>query len=62
MKNDVRRQAANEVAERIENHKNLIQASNGTIASIGQQKAGCGVGGVLVTPAVWVANYMVSGS
>lgn len=50
------------LVENIEHHKNLIQSTSGTIASIGLEKAGQKVGGVLVTPAVWVLNYSVDGS
>jgi len=49
-------------AKAIENHKNIIQTANGTIASIGLNKIGQKVGGVLVTPAVWVLNYSTQGT
>jgi hypothetical protein len=50
------------LAQSIENHKNMIQTNSSTIASIGLTKAGYKVGGVLVTPAVWVLNYSTQGS
>ena len=49
-------------AKAIENHKNIILSTNSTIASIGLEKAGQKVAGVLVTPAVWVLNYSAQGS
>lgn len=49
-------------AKAIENHKNLIVTSNSTIASIGLTKTGQKIGGVLVTPAVWVLNYSTQGT
>ncbi len=49
-------------AKVIENHKNLIVSTNSTIASIGLTKVGQKIGGVLVTPAVWVLNYSTEGS
>lgn len=51
-----------QTAKAIENHKNLIQSTSGTIASIGLTQAGQKVAGVLVTPAVWVLNYSTQGS
>jgi len=51
-----------QTAKAIENHKNLIQSTSGTIASIGLTKAGEKMAGVLVTPAVWVLNYSANGS
>lgn len=49
-------------AKAIENHKNIIQSTSSTIASIGLTKAGHKIGGVLVTPAVWALNYSAQGS
>lgn len=49
-------------AKAIENHKNIIQTTSGTIASIGLNKAGQKIGGILVTPAVWVLNYSTQGT
>jgi len=49
-------------AKVIENHQNLMQSTSGTIASIGLEKAGQKVAGVLVTPAVWALNYSTKGS
>jgi hypothetical protein len=51
-----------QTAKAIENHKNLIQTTGGTIASIGLTKVGQKVAGVIVTPAVWVLNYSTQGS
>ena len=50
------------IAKAVEDHKNMIQTNSSTIASIGLTKAGHKVGGVLVTPAVWVLNYSTQGS
>lgn len=49
-------------AKAIENHKNIIQSTSSTIASIGLAKTGQKIGGVLVTPAVWVLNYSTQGT
>jgi hypothetical protein len=46
----------------IENHKNIIQSTSSTIASMGLSKVGQKTGGALVTPAVWVLNYADKGS
>jgi len=51
-----------DLTEDIKQHKNLIQSTNGTIASIGLEKVGQKVAGVMVTPAVWVLNYSADGS
>ena len=50
------------VAKTIENHKNIIQSTSSTVASIGLTQAGKKVAGILVTPAVWVLNYSAQGS
>lgn len=49
-------------ADAINKNKNLILSTSTTIASIGLEKAGQKIGGILVTPAVWVVNYKVNGS
>lgn len=49
-------------AKAIENQRNLILTTNGIIASIGLTKVGQKVGGVLVTPAIWVLNYSMQGA
>ena len=46
----------------VRDHKNVIQTTGGTIASIGLEQAGKKVAGVLVTPATWAVNYAVEGS
>lgn len=51
-----------DITTKIEQHKNLIQSVNGSVASIGLEKVGQKVAGTLVTPAVWVLNYSVQGS
>ena len=50
------------VVQAVENHKNMIQTNSSTIASIGLTKTGYKIGGILVTPAVWVLNYTAQGS
>lgn len=50
------------LATSIENNRNLILSANSTIASIGLAKVGGKVGGILVTPAVWVLNYSAQDS
>ena len=46
----------------LEDHKNLIQSAAGSIASMGLDHVGKKVGGVLVTPAVWVLNHSTTGA
>ncbi len=48
--------------ETLRNHKSITQSTLGTIASMGLEKAGQKVAGVLVTPAVWMLNHSVDGS
>ncbi|WP_331347146.1 hypothetical protein [Cellvibrio sp. UBA7661] len=45
------------VAARIEENRNLIQATSATVASMGLDKVGQKVAGVMVTPAAWLFNY-----
>lgn len=49
-------------AQTLREHKNITQTVAGTIASMGLEKAGQKVAGVLVTPAVWAINYGADGS
>jgi len=49
------------IARAAQSHQNLVQTTNGTIASIGLTKAGHKIAGVLVTPAVWTLNYISQG-
>lgn len=51
-----------DAAETIKNHKNIIQTTGGTIASIGLEQTGRKVAGAFVTPATWVLNYAAEGS
>ncbi|MDH5409146.1 MAG: hypothetical protein OEY00_11105 [Gammaproteobacteria bacterium] len=51
-----------DVTEAVQRHRNLVQSSSGTIASITLTKTGQKVAGVLVTPAIWVYNYSTKGS
>lgn len=50
------------IADKVQQHKNLIQSTSGTIASIGLEKVGQKAAGYMVTPAVWVLNYSTQGS
>lgn len=45
------------VVVRIEENRNLIQTTSATVASMGLDKIGQKVAGVMVTPAVWLYNY-----
>jgi hypothetical protein len=42
---------------KIEENRNLIQTASATVASMGLDKVGQKVAGVMVTPAVWLFNY-----
>ncbi|MFT7561846.1 MAG: hypothetical protein ACI93R_003778 [Flavobacteriales bacterium] len=44
-------------ANTVRDHKNFIQGTSSTIASIGLEATGKKVGGILVTPAIWALNY-----
>lgn len=49
-------------AGKINDNKNIIQSTSGTIASIGLEQVGKRVAGVLITPATWAVNNAVNGS
>lgn len=51
-----------DVADTIRDHKNVIQTTSGTIASISLEQAGKKVAGALVTPATWAVNHLADGS
>lgn len=51
-----------DAAQTVANHKNIIQTTGGTIASIGLEQTGKKVAGAAVTPATWVVNYAADGS
>lgn len=42
---------------KIEDNRNLIQTVSATVASMGLEKSGKKVAGVLIMPAVWLFNY-----
>lgn len=46
----------------INENKNIIQSTSGTIASIGLEQTGKRVAGILITPATWALNNAVNGS
>ena len=46
----------------VKDHKNVIQTSGGTIASIALEQSGRRVAGALVTPATWALNHAADGS
>lgn len=48
--------------KQIEDNKNLLQTTSGTVASIGLEQTGKRVAGTLVTPATWALNYAAEGA
>ena len=51
-----------DVTTTVRNHKNVIQTTSGTVASIGLEQAGKKIAGALVTPATWAINHVADGS
>jgi hypothetical protein len=46
----------------IKDHRTVLQTTGGTLASIALEKSGEKLAGNLVTPAIWVYNYVDSGA